>query len=259
MAAQSQATGELEVSRLTKEFGGLVAIDNVTFQIEANSLVGLMGPNGAGKSTLIDMVSGNLQPSSGTISIDGNDVPGDEAPHLRIQRGVAKTFQDKLIFEKKTIWNNVEPILHAISATEHRIRSGALADIKEPDTDATIENLLTFVGIPAEEWSTKAENVSIFHRTKLSIGMALATFPSILLLDEPMAGLNTKESEEIIELISKLHDNGMTVVLIEHDIETVLGLCNRILVLHLGELIADDEPAAIREHQAVRDAYIGTG
>lgn len=254
---QTSAAPQLSLQGLTKRFGGLVAVDSVDLDIVPGERIGLIGPNGAGKSTLVNLLSGNLAPSEGTVQFDGEPID-HEAVYNRVRRGIVKTFQDKRIFVQKTVKENLKPVVTTASQADSD-RHASIPSGHEADIDDQIESLLSFVQIPEAYWETEAAQLPILARSRLSICLALATYPSILLLDEPMAGLNAEESAEIQEIIQRVNENGVTTVLIEHDIDVVFSLCNRVVVLNLGEKIADGDPAQIRQNEQVKQAYIGTG
>lgn len=233
----------LRVEELTKNFGGLLAVDDMSFEVEKGSIIGLIGPNGAGKTTLFELISGFRRPTSGYCYFKEERIDKLK-PHQICFRGIGRTFQIPQIFPSFTVFETVlvAALLH-LSIKEARHRA---------------HNVLETVGL-----STKAEeiteNLTIPEQKRLEVGRALASNPELLLLDEVMSGLNVVESKEMIELIQGLQDRGMTFIMVEHVMHIIMGLCERIVVLNFGRKIAEGTPEEIANNEQVIEAYLGRG
>jgi branched-chain amino acid transport system ATP-binding protein len=247
------AEGLLEIEGLTKRFGGVVAADGISLVLPAGELHAIIGPNGAGKSTLIGQLSGEVVPDSGRIRFEGQEIT-DFPVYRRSQLGLARSFQVTTLFPDFTALDSVTLSVQAHSGHSFRFWRNARNEIqlREPAQAA-----LTRVGL-SERAATLVADLSHGERRQLEIAMALAGRPRMLLLDEPMAGMGPEESVRLVELLRALK-GAMTVLLIEHDIDAVFALADRISVLVYGRIIATGDPAAIRSDPAVREAYLGEG
>jgi branched-chain amino acid transport system ATP-binding protein len=235
----------LEGKGLTKHFGGLSALVEVTFEINQGEIVGLIGPNGAGKTTLFNLISGALVPNSGLISFKGENLNGLK-PYRICLKGVARTFQDVKIFPNMTILENV--LSGALFGTSNRTsRSHGMREAMET---------LDFVGLSVME-TIPARDLTLANQKRLEVARALITKPELLLLDELIAGLNPIEVAEAMELITRIRDMGITIFMIEHVMKAIMGICDRILVLHHGIKIAEGKPLEIAKNQTVIDVYLG--
>ncbi|HLC06119.1 MAG TPA: ABC transporter ATP-binding protein [Anaerolineales bacterium] len=233
---------QLQVSGLTKRFGGLTANLNIDVTVGDGEIVGLIGPNGAGKTTLFNCVAGIYRPEAGRVVFEGRDVTG-WPPEKICRAGVARTFQIVKSFGQMTVLENV-----MVGAFLHNARSAAAR--------ATAMEVLEFTGL-AEKQGMLARNLTIADKKRLELTRALATGPKFMMLDEAMAGLTPKETQEAVELIQALHDRGITILLVEHVMEVVMPISDRIVVLEYGQKIAEGEPAQIARDERVIKAYLG--
>jgi len=236
----------LETESLTKNFGGLAAVSEVDFHIDAGEIVGLIGPNGAGKTTLFNLISGSLSPSSGKTQFNEHDITG-KRPYKICKLGIARTFQLVQLFGHLTVRENVQ--LGSLF--------GMFGHSKWSEADEKSSELLEFVGLLDSE-NALAKDMTIANQKRLEVARALATRPELLLLDEVMAGLNPTEVSEAIELVRRIRDKGITIFMIEHVMKAIMGISDRIIVLHYGLKIAEGTPAEIAAHEKVIEIYLGT-
>jgi len=232
----------LELDRVTKRFGGLTAVSSASFTVRTGEILGIIGPNGAGKTTLFNVVSGYYRPESGRVLLAGQDVTG-QPPHAICRRGLTRTFQLVKPFGNLSVIDNV--MIGALTR---------LPTVSSARLEA--ERVVEMCGLTAHAGG-HARTLPIGLRKRLEVARALATRPRLLLLDEVMAGLNPTELAGIIELIRRLHADGLTLIVIEHIMAAMMRLAQRIVVLHHGEVIAEGAPAAITQDRRVVDAYLG--
>jgi branched-chain amino acid transport system ATP-binding protein len=243
----------LEIVQLTKRFGGVIAADAISLALPSGELHAIIGPNGAGKSTLIGQLSGEVAPDSGHIRFDGKDITSLPV-YRRSQQGLARSFQVTTLFPDFTALDNVALSVQAHSGHSFRFWRNVRSEIElRKPAQAALER----VGL-AERGTTLVADLSHGERRQLEIAMALAGRPRMLLLDEPMAGMGPEESRRLVDLLRAIKGT-ITVLLIEHDMDAVFALADRISVLVYGRIIATADPAAIRSDAAVREAYLGEG
>lgn len=239
--------GILVLDEIRKEFGGLVAVDDLSFAVEENEILGFIGPNGAGKSTTFNCVVGRFPPTSGRVYYKGEDVTGSKA-HVMVKKGLARTFQEFRPFEDRTVLKNVSLAL-------------------TPDTMFSMQGLR---GQTIEKAATICDRVGLGDRKemlpdelphagllRLELGRALATDPDLLLVDEPFAGLSGPEVESISDLLLELRDEGLTLVVVDHNMRGLLSLIDRAIVIQFGSMIAEGDPESIKNDPVVQEAYLG--
>jgi branched-chain amino acid transport system ATP-binding protein len=256
----SQTDLLLETTGVRKEFGGLVAVENVDFVVPRGSITSLIGPNGAGKTTFFNMLTGAYTPTAGEIVFDGRDIAG-LPQHQITALGIGRTFQNIRLFGTMTSLENTLVGMHC------RMHAGIFRSIarsplqrrEEAEAREKARALLAYCGLPKRAEQEYARNLAYGDQRRLEVARALATEPKLLLLDEPTAGMNPQETQAFTEFVRKVRDErSLTVLLIEHDMRVVLGVSERVTVLDHGEKIAEGAPTEVTANERVREAYLGT-
>ena len=246
----------LELDRVSKRFGGLTAVRDLSFRVEEGEIRGLIGPNGAGKTTTFNVISGFYRPTSGSIRYRGRTISGLGASRIA-EDGLVRTFQSTTLFHEMTVFENMLVGCHL------RARTGLFAALFGLDgprrraAEARALQVLRFLGLEQRR-DDVAANLPHGLQKALGLGIALAGEPKLLLLDEPFAGMNSEETRTMMGLVRRIREEGVTILLVEHDMQAVMGLCDRITVLNFGVLLAEGSPQEIRAHPEVVEAYLGT-
>ena len=244
----------LEIKAVSKHFGGVKAVDNLDLRVERGEIVGLIGPNGSGKSTLVNLVCGVLKPTSGEVLFENNSLSG-QVPSTRLKNGIARTFQNIRLFGGLTVWQN----LWVARNSREDIQSQSILNRwlgSGTDLRSEIEATLEFSDL-ADKADVLASNLAFGEQRRLELARAVTAKPQLLLLDEPAAGMNQAEVAELEQRIRSLREQGITILLVEHVMQLVMGVTDRIAVLNFGSKIAEGTPNDIQENATVQEAYLG--
>ena len=245
----------LEVNNVTKRFGGLTALDNVSFAIEEGEIRGLIGPNGAGKSTMFKNIAGFYAPTQGDIVFSGRSIVGMK-PHAIAKLGVVRTFQETTLFQELSVFQNVVIGCHLTARTDIFAALLGTDRAKQLRAREKANTVIRTMGLAGRS-EQLASQLPLGSQRALAMAIALASDPKLLLLDEPFAGMNAEETRQMMELTRKVVDSGVTVVLVEHDMKAVMGLCGYLTVLNFGALLVEGTPEEVRLDQRVIEAYLG--
>lgn len=249
----------LEADKVTMRFGGLVALDQVSLQVEAGGVLGVIGPNGAGKSTLYNVLSGVYQPTSGQVFFQGENITGRK-PHIIAQKGLVRTYQANKLFMTLSVLENIRIGCHIPAKTRifGDVFRASSARRNESEVQQRANDIVKLVGLGgiADEL---ARNLTHGQQRVLGVAIGLAAEPKLLCLDEPLTGMNIKERRYMLGLIENVQRENITILLIEHDVKSVMGICDRIMVLNFGRNIAEGKADEIRNNKEVIEAYLGKG
>ncbi|WP_435063630.1 ABC transporter ATP-binding protein [Halobaculum sp. EA56] len=245
----------LRTDGLTKQFGGLVAVDDVSFEVDSGETRAVIGPNGAGKSTLINCITGALDPTAGSVEFAGADIT-DLSPHETVQSGISKSFQTASIFPSMTVEENVQ--IAALAAEHGSFRFDFLKRLSGFDAvHDTTDRMLSAVELLGDA-DLEAGSLPYGDKRRLEIAIALASEPDLLLMDEPTAGMSPDETAATVDLVEDLQEDlGLTILIVEHDMEVIFRISDRILVLNRGQVIADGTPEQVQDSEDVQEAYLG--
>ncbi|TWS98478.1 ABC transporter ATP-binding protein [Reyranella sp. CPCC 100927] len=252
-------TAFLEVSNLTRQFGGLTAVRDLSFTVTQQEILGIIGPNGAGKTTAVNLMSGVIRPTAGTVMFAGQVITG-QSPHRLVRSGLVRTFQSTTVFTDRTVYENAlrGAFLSVYPGALHTFFGTARARRMRRETEQRIDELLEWLGLTDVAHLT-AGNLPYGYQKTLGLVIALASRPRLIMLDEPVAGLSAEEADQVRETILRVRDSGITVVVIDHNMRFIKGLCDRVLVIHQGHELAIGKPLDVLANPAVIEAYLGRG
>lgn len=245
----------LEISSVSKQFGGLTALDNVSFQVEEGEIRGLIGPNGAGKSTMFKNIAGFQVPTSGSIRYQGESIEGKK-PHTIAEMGIVRTFQETTLFQELSVFENALVGSHICARSNVFSAVLGLDRTKQQAASEKVMEVLEFMGL-VERKDQLASELPLGSQRALALSIALVSEPKVMLMDEPFAGMNGEETSHMMDLTRKVRESGITIILVEHDMKAVMGLCNYLTVLNFGQVLAQGTPEDVRNNERVVEAYLG--
>lgn len=245
----------LEVKNLIKQFGGLIAVNDVSFEVNDGDIHGLIGPNGAGKSTTFKIVAGFMSPTEGDVLFHNSSIKGQN-PSTIATLGIARTFQETTLFQELSVFNNILIGVHKEARTDIFSALLGLDHEKQQAASEATTQVIEFMGLSDRKDQLAAE-LPLGYQRILAISIALASKPSLLLMDEPFAGMNPEETRHMMELTRKVRETGITIVLVEHNMNAIMGLCDRLTVLNFGTVLDDGTPEQVRNNPDVIQAYLG--
>lgn len=244
----------LDVRNLTKQFGGLTALSDVSFSVEEGAIRGLIGPNGAGKSTMFKIIAGFYAPTDGSIVYQGQSIEGSK-PHTIAELGIVRTFQETTLFQELTVFENALVGTHIKSRTDVFSAILGLDREKQKAARKKVEEVLDFMGL-SDRKDQLASELPLGSQRALALAIALVSEPKLMLMDEPFAGMNAEETNHMMDLTRKVRESGVTIVLVEHDMKAVMGLCDYLTVLNFGQVLAQGTPEEVRNNEKVIEAYL---
>ena len=245
----------LEIQNVTKQFGGLTALGDVSFSVDEGEIRGLIGPNGAGKSTMFKNIAGFYAPTMGNIIYRGQNIEGKK-PHVISEMGIVRTFQETTLFQELSVFENALVGCHIKARTD---LFSAIFGLDRQKQNAAAENVmevLDFMGL-SDRKNQLASELPLGSQRALAMSIALVSEPKLMLMDEPFAGMNPEETNHMMDLTREVQESGITIVLVEHDMKAVMGLCHYLTVLNFGQLLAEGTPKEIRSNDKVIEAYMG--
>jgi branched-chain amino acid transport system ATP-binding protein len=248
----------LEVKGLTKYFGGLTAVNTLDLSVEKGEIVGLIGPNGAGKTTVFNLIMGTYPPNNGKVVFKGNEITGQKS-HTIVSQGLVRSFQRTVLFSEMTVLQNILLGFHLTSETRfwNSLFNGTATKIRQRQLLEKTVEIAEFMGL-GQSKDQLARNLPHGHQRMLGVAVALATSPELILMDEPVTGMNTEETDRMMNKIREIRDKGVTTLVVEHDMRLVMNICDRLCVLNFGSKIAEGSPSEICQHKEVIGAYLGS-